>query len=138
MSIDPSRSQFKRFAVDFPQDAPIQMLNLIRFKPLATYPMGHPLHNVNVTGREAYATYQQQLGEFLKQHASSARIVYAATPLLTVTGPETEQWDECFVMEYPTAKAFLAMVKNPVYSESIVVHRTAAVADSRLIRMAKL
>ena len=48
-----------------------------------------------------------------------------------------EAWDLAFIAEYPTAGAFLEMVTDPVYREA-VRPRQAAVADSRLIRMAPL
>jgi hypothetical protein len=54
-----------------------------------------------------------------------------------VTGPEGEHWDLAFIAEYPGAGAFLAMVTDPDYREH-VKHRTAGVADSRLIRMAPI
>jgi uncharacterized protein (DUF1330 family) len=139
MSIDPSRAQYKRFAQEFPQNEPIQMLNLIRYKEWAQYPDGHALANKKMTGKEAYSIYLDELGRFLNSASTSgSRIVFKAKPQLTVTGPESERWDECFVMEYPSAAVFMDMVKNPQYSKSIVVHRQAAVADSRLIRMSKL
>jgi uncharacterized protein (DUF1330 family) len=42
-----------------------------------------------------------------------------------------------FIAEYPNADAFLAMVTNPEY-RALVAHRTAAVEDSRLIRLAPM
>lgn len=138
MSIDPTRGQYKRFATEFPKDVPIQMLNLIRFRATAVYPPHHSMAEKGMSGREAYHIYLDQLSNFLlEQTGGKARIVFKAQPQLTLTGPESEQWDECFVMEYPSANDFMAMVKSHVYS-NIVVHRTAAVADSRLIRMSKL
>lgn len=53
---------------------------------------------------------------------------------MTLTGPRSEAWDLAFIAEYPSAEAFIAMVRAPEYREH-VVHRTAAVADSRLIRL---
>jgi hypothetical protein len=50
-------------------------------------------------------------------------------------GPEAEHWDHLFVARYPSAHAFLAMVKDPDYAVA-VVHRQAAVLTSRLIRTA--
>ena len=49
-------------------------------------------------------------------------------------GPQAEQWDLCFIAEYPSVDAFVAMIKDPEYREAMV-HRQAAVKDSRLIRM---
>ena len=39
-AIDPERSQFDAFKA-LPRDEPIEMLNLVRFKPLAAYEAGH-------------------------------------------------------------------------------------------------
>jgi hypothetical protein len=65
------------------------------------------------------------------------RQIWAGRPDVVVTGPEAEAWDIAFIAAYPTAGAFLEMVTDPVYREA-VRHRQAAVADSRLIRMAPL
>jgi hypothetical protein len=50
-----------------------------------------------------------------------------------LTGPENESWDLAFVARYPTAQAFIDMLRNP-HCQKAVRHRNAAVADSRLIR----
>jgi uncharacterized protein (DUF1330 family) len=50
-------------------------------------------------------------------------------------GPPEERWDRCFVAQYPSVAAFVEMIRDPVYREA-VKHRQAAVADSRLIRLA--
>ncbi|MCR5872829.1 DUF1330 domain-containing protein [Phenylobacterium sp. J426] len=62
------------------------------------------------------------------------RQVWAGKPQVTLTGPGSETWDLAFIAEYPNADAFIAMVRDPEYRE-LVQHRTAGVADSRLIRM---
>jgi hypothetical protein len=62
-----------------------------------------------------------------------AAMVWKAPLECTVTGPAGE-WDEAFVMGYPDAHSFMAMVKNEKYAREVLPHRTAAVADSRLIR----
>jgi uncharacterized protein (DUF1330 family) len=60
-------------------------------------------------------------------------VVWAGDFRLMLIGPENEHWDRCFIAEYPSAAAFVEMVKDPDYQKA-VVHRQAAVADSRLIR----
>ena len=42
-----------------------------------------------------------------------------------------------FIAQYPTSAAFLAMVTDPEY-QLAVVHRQAAVMDSRLVRTSPL
>ena len=128
--IDPSRENFDRFKA-LPRDTPLHMLNLIKFKKLADYPDGHPNHGKGLTGPEAYAIYRKTFQALVA--ASGAAMVWEAPMECVVTGPEGE-WDEAFVMGYPDASAFFAMVKDAAYVREALPHRTAAVADSRLIR----
>ena len=128
--VDPSRENWQRFK-DLPRDRPIQMLNLIKFRDLAEYPEGHPLHGQGLTGREAYAIYKDGFQRVVAD--DGAAMIWEADLECTVTGPDGE-WDEAFVMGYPNSVAFMAMVKNEEYISDVVPHRTAAVADSRLLR----
>ncbi|MEN9682304.1 MAG: hypothetical protein RLZZ427_55 [Pseudomonadota bacterium] len=130
--IDPDRANWQVFK-DLPRDTPIQMLNLIKFRDLADYPEGHPNHGQGLTGREAYAIYKQGFTKLVAD--DGAAMIWDAPLECTVTGPAGE-WDEAFVMGYPNSAAFMAMVKNAEYIRDVVPHRTAALADSRLIRFA--
>ncbi|HZC17978.1 MAG TPA: DUF1330 domain-containing protein [Caulobacteraceae bacterium] len=133
-SINPSRPQFDAFKA-LPRDQPIHMLNLIRLKPRAEYPEGHPNHGKDLTGRDAYRLYGQTSAEIFAR--VGGRQVWVGRPEGVVTGPEAEHWDLAFIAEYPGAGAFLAMVTDPDYREH-VKHRAAGVEDSRLIRMAPI
>jgi len=133
-SIDPLRAQFDAFKA-LPRDTTIQMLNLIKLKPMADYPEGHPNHGKGMTGRDAYRAYGRESAEVFAR--VGGRQVWAGRPETVVTGPTDEAWDLAFVAEYPNAAAFLAMVTDPDYREH-VKHRTAGVADSRLIRLAPI
>jgi len=128
--VDPSRENWQAFK-DLPRDRPIHMLNLIKFRDLAEYPEGHPNHGKGLTGREAYAIYYEGFQRVVAQ--DGAAMVWEAPIECVVTGPAGE-WDEAFVMGYPNSAVFMAMVKNEEYIRDVVPHRTAAVADSRLIR----
>jgi len=131
-SIDPLREQFDAFKA-LPRDVPIHMLNLVRLKPMAEYPAGHPNHGKGMTGAEAYAAYGRESRELFV--SLGGKQVWTGRPETVVTGPADERWDIAFIAEYPNAGAFLAMVTNPDYRE-FVKHRQAGVEDSRLIRMA--
>jgi uncharacterized protein (DUF1330 family) len=131
-SVDPSRAPFDAFKA-LPRDTSIQMLNLIRLKPLADYPEGHANHGKGMSGLDAYRAYGPDSAEVFAR--VGGRQLWAGRPETVVTGPEAEAWDLAFIAEYPNAGAFLAMVTDPGYREH-VKHRTAAVADSRLIRLA--
>jgi len=132
--IDPDRDAWAIFKA-LPRDQPIQMLNLVRVKPLAEYPTDHPDHGKGLTGLEAYRAYGRTTAPIFAR--LGGRQVWAGKPQVMVTGPQDEAWDLAFIAEYPNAAAFLAMVADPEYRE-FVKHRTAGVADSRLLRLSPI
>lgn len=133
-AIDPERSQFDAFKA-LPRDTPIEMLNLVKFKPTATYEAGHPNQGKAMSGREAYSAYSRDSAEVFAR--VGGRQVWVGRPEVVVTGPTNEAWDIAFIAAYPNAGAFLEMVTDPVYRQA-VKHRQAGVEDSRLIRMEPL
>ena len=133
--IDPYREAWEVFKA-LPRDQPIQMLNLIRLKPAAEYPTGHPDHGREISGAEAYRAYGRAIGPVFER--LGARQVWAGAPQVMVTGPSAEAWDLAFIVEYPGSQAFIDMVRDPDYRANVVPHRTAAVEDSRLLCLAPL
>jgi uncharacterized protein (DUF1330 family) len=125
--INPTREQFDAFKA-LPRDTPIMMLNLIRLKETAVYPDGE-----TCSGAEAYRRYGEHSGPIFRE--LGGKIIWRGTQECMLTGPTDKHWDIAFVAQYPNAGAFLAMVTNPAY-QAIVVHRSVAVEDSRLIRFA--
>ena len=124
--IDPDRETFGAFRA-LPDTGRIHMLNLVRFREQAAYPDGRKM-----TGAEAYAAYGNESGPIFR--ALGGRIVWSGDFRLMLIGPRDEHWDAVFIAEYPSAAAFVSMIKNPDYQKA-VLHRQAAVADSRLIRL---
>jgi uncharacterized protein (DUF1330 family) len=110
------------------RDGPIHMLNLVALRDEAQYPDGR-----KATGAEAYAAYGRETAHILDR--LGGRIVWRGDMEAMLIGPQEERWDLCFIAEYPSVEAFVSMIKNPEYREAMV-HRQAAVKDSRLIRMA--
>jgi uncharacterized protein (DUF1330 family) len=127
--VDPSRGHFDAFK-DLPRDIPILMLNLVRLRAEAAYPDGR-----TATGAAAYAAYGRDSLPVFERVGGS--IVWRGRPEQVVIGPADERWDIAFIARYPSAAAFLEMVTDPGYKVA-VVHRQAAVDDSRLIRIAEL
>lgn len=124
--IDPTRARFGEFRA-LPDEGPVHMLNLVRLREAAAYPDGR-----SATGAQAYAAYGRESGPVFRR--VGGRIAWSGDFRLMLIGPEEERWDRCFIAEYPSAAAFVEMVKDPDYQKA-VVHRQAAVADSRLIRL---
>jgi uncharacterized protein (DUF1330 family) len=107
---------------------PIHMLNLVRLHDRAVYRDG-----TTATGAEAYAAYGRESQPVFER--LGGRIVWRGMLEQMLIGPVDEQWDICFIAEYPSVAAFVEMIKDPVY-RTAMVHRQAAVSDSRLIRLA--
>ena len=115
---------------DIDRAGPIHMINLVRLLDIARYDDGRA-----ATGAEAYAAYGRGAAPVLER--VGGRIVWRGTMEFMLIGPQDERWDLCFVAEYPSVDAFVTMIKDPDY-RAAMVHRQAAVADSRLIRTAPL
>ena len=128
--IDPSPANFQAFK-DLPRDEPIHMLNLLQYREQAEYPDGHENADKGWTGRRAYEEYGKTSGPIFRRVGGS--IVWRGTYDTVVTGPEAMQWHDGFVAQYPNAGAFFEMIKDAEYQKA-VVNRTAALADSRLVR----
>ncbi len=52
-------------------------------------------------------------------------------------GPQDKDWHLVVLVRYPSAQAFVEMVASDEY-RAVVMHRSAALADSRLIAMEEL
>jgi len=115
---------------DVDRAGPIHMINLVRLLDVARYDDGRA-----ATGAEAYAAYGREAAPVLER--VGGRIVWRGAMEFMLIGPQDERWDLCFVAEYPSVDAFVTMIKDPDY-RAAMVHRQAAVADSRLIRTAPL
>lgn len=128
--IDPSRANFDAFKA-LPRDEPIHMFNLLRYRDLADYPEGHEHHGEGWSGRRAYEEYGKTSGPIFRRVGGT--IVWRGAFQTVVTGPDAMRWDDGFIAHYPNSAAFFEMLKDPDYQRA-VANRTAALADSRLIR----
>ena len=127
-SLNPSQNQLERFAEQMPAGEPILMLNLLRFNERALYPSGHS--EQACTGEEAYARYgRTALG---KVRAVGGDVQVMADARVSLIAPDDEHWDQVLLVRYPSPEAFLSMLADPEY-RAATVHRSAALADSRLI-----
>lgn len=125
--VDPTKEAFAAFRTD-DRPGPIQMLNLVRLRPAASYPDGR-----TATGAEAYAAYGRASYPIFQR--LGGRIVWRGRFEGMLIGPTEERWDHCFIAEYPSVGAFVELIRDPAYREA-VIHRQAAVLDSRLVRCA--
>lgn len=126
--VEPNPQRLQAFVGEGDPDAPIVMINLLRYREEAAYPGGFDAEPCS--GREAYQRYG---AEAVKRVAAvGGRMLWMGAARFTVIGPDDERWDDAVLVEYPSKKAFLEMAMNREY-QAIAVHRTAALEDSRLI-----
>ena len=129
-TIHPTPEQLQRVAAS-EDDGPVIMINLLRFKEQAD-----GIHDgAGITGAEAYGRYGVEAQKHLAR--IGGRILLSARANESVIGPEDGEWDLVIAVEYPSRSAFLRMTSDPDYLEAHK-HRTAAVADSRLIATSQL
>lgn len=119
------KDRFDAFrAID--REGPVQMLNLVKLRDVAEYEDGRV-----ATGLEAYTTYGKSTAPIFER--VGGRIVWRGGMEMMLIGPELH-WDLCFTAEYPNGQAFVDMISDPDYRKAMM-HRQAAVQDSRLIRL---
>jgi uncharacterized protein (DUF1330 family) len=112
---------------------PVTMLNLLRFRDTADY-SGHPdlAPDEPLSGEEAYAIYSQHTLPLLAD--VGGKPIFMGTGGALLIGPVEARWDRVLLIQYPSLQAFLEMTQNPQYHAG-AGHRTAALADSRLLPM---
>lgn len=127
---NPSREQFKALYL-LDDDEPVLMLNLLRFHDIAQYELNDPHRpSLPITGRDAFASYSAAAMEVFIKYGGKQ--VWIGQALTTLIGPASDKWSVAFLAYYPSVVKFIEMVKSPEY-QSATRHRTAAVADARLI-----
>jgi uncharacterized protein (DUF1330 family) len=132
MHILPTPEAFAAFA-QRGLSGPIRMLNLLRFRDVADYSASPDLApDEPISGADAYQIYSVHTMPLLAEVGGKAIFMDAGGPLLI--GPVEERWDQVLIIEYPDVAAFVTMTQNPKYGAG-AGHRTAALADSRLLPM---
>ena len=112
-----TEDQFKML-MDYPEDTPIKMLNLLKFKDRVG----------DRTGEEAYNDYIQVAEPYLLK--SNAVVLYMGKSELSLIGPVQKEWDKVLLVEYATKSDFIQMVTTKGYPAHL---REQALEDSRLI-----
>lgn len=111
-----------------PPDQPVVMLNLLRFRDQAAYADTDQAEPCS--GREAYKRYSQTSLQTIA--AVGGRVIFGGKAHEALIAPSGEGWHQVFLVQYPSPAAFRAMMALPQY-QACVHHRTAALADSRLV-----
>jgi uncharacterized protein (DUF1330 family) len=104
------------------------VINFLRYRDQAVYPEGFDA--TPCTGREAFQRFSAVMAPLVTE--VKGKTIWMGQVQASVIAPNTEQWHEAILIEYPSRKAFLELVTRSEYKDASI-HRTAALADSRLI-----
>lgn len=124
--VNPSLEHIEAFERAAPDAQPIVMLNLLRFRDVADYGDG----SAEVSGKRAYGRYSRGVLPLLFEVGGYP--LWMGRARAGVIVPDGESWDEALLVYYPSRHAFMRMVRAEAY-QRVMVHRTAGLADSRLI-----
>lgn len=132
VSIDPTADQVRALR-GADQEAPVVMLNLLKFRDAARYPSCSDLEPCS--GEEAYERYQYAFVEAVGS-VSQAEVLYdgpCEQVFIGMSGSKETDWDKVLMVRYPARKHFLAMMANEDYREALV-HRYAGLERTVLIQ----
>ncbi|RCL37658.1 MAG: DUF1330 domain-containing protein [SAR86 cluster bacterium] len=110
--------QMKMF-MEFPDDKPIKMVNLLKFKNKAEY---KDKRETALTGEEAYNIYSEEVGNHLAK--VGGKIIFWGKVKGLLLGEVEELWDQVAIAEYPNKTAMITMFTNEDYLVS-EKHRSA-------------
>lgn len=112
------------------EDAPIFMLNLLRYKAQADY--GGASEMAPCSGREAYhERYVPAFGQLTQ--GEGIQLFWLGSVMARVVGPPDETWDEIALVRYPSFSTFRRLIESEEYKAQADPHRRAALEDWRLI-----
>lgn len=106
-------------------DAPIYMVNLLKFKPRATYKDGE-----DISGRDAYQRYAKGFADYVRPHGVVP--IYGGKQLAVLIGEGEPQWDAVAIVKYPSAKLMIELTSSEDYRK-IHRHRRAGLDGQLLI-----
>lgn len=114
----------------------VVMLNLLRFRDIADYSAHSELApETPISGAEAYDRYIAHTLPHLT--ASGGEVLFLGMGGPFLIGPETEYWDRAILVRQRSAQTFVAFATDDAYRAGLA-HRTAAIADSRLLPLTAL
>jgi uncharacterized protein (DUF1330 family) len=114
--LEPTPEQFAALAAR-PPDAPVVMVNLLKFKPEG--------------GLESYLQYGQEVVPHLERVGATLRYAGGA-PSVVIGDGQQPWWDAILIVEYPSPQAFIDMVTTQEYAK-VHEHRAAALERGDLI-----
>ncbi|MGH7821917.1 MAG: DUF1330 domain-containing protein [Candidatus Binatia bacterium] len=107
-----------------PEDGPVVMVNLLRFKAVADPP------DETVSGEAAYGRYAEKMVAFVESRG--CRVIWSGRIDSQVIGQGGEPFHMVALVEYPSRKTFVEIATDP-YVQEIAVHRAAGLEGQWLL-----
>lgn len=119
-----------------PADESVTMLNLIHFRPIASYPFSNS--SQAISGREAYMTrYIPTFTALAEKLDIKFSIVYLgaahASLLVGKENGEQDQWDIVALIRYERFGDFRKLIECEEYQRDAMTHRLASIEQYRLV-----
>ena len=119
-------------ALEVVGDGEVHMLNMLRFRDVADYAeTPHLAPEKPISGREAYDLYLALCAPRMVGRGNEIVLQGRSGPFLI--GPQDERWDMILLVKWPSLKLLAQSPNDEDYKTRIAPHRTAALADSRLL-----
>jgi uncharacterized protein (DUF1330 family) len=122
IAVYPTREKLEALLAG-PPDQPVVMLNLLRFKTLASAP------DAGVSGQEAYNRYGEKMRAIVE--GRGGRILWTGRVDAQVIG-DSADFHAAALVEYPSRKAFVEIAMSPEVA-AIGVHRAAGLEGQWLL-----
>jgi len=120
-AIRPNKAQFIEL-MEAPDEGPVVMLNLLKFKKQAEGSDGSGASEYNKYGDAAVQMVEARGGKVLWMGRADQILI----------GDPTEDWDSVALVQYPSRKDFVEMVSSPDY-EKAHEHRESGLERTLLI-----
>ena len=126
-----------------PEDSPVVMVNLLRYREVADYG-GSPAAErgpvaTGASGRTAYADgYLPAFGAVAAQAGVELEVLYYGQVHAALVASPGERWDDVVLVRYPSFAGFRRIVGGAAYAQKADHHRLAALADWRLVATSPL
>ena len=120
-AIRPNKAQFVELMAA-PDEGPVVMLNLLKFKPRADGAEG--------SGASEYGKYSDAVVQMVE--ARGGKVLWMGRADQILIGDPEESWDSVALVQYPSRKDFVEMVSTPEY-EQAHEHRESGLERTVLI-----
>lgn len=126
-ALEPDQAQIEKFLAD-DGDAPVHMLNLLKFREFAKYRDGV---DAQMSGQEAYMRYAGKMIALVE--AAGGSVQFNGSVSLLMIGSMDEVWDAAAIVTYPSAAKMIEITMSPQFQE-ISKHRKAGLQGQILLK----